>query len=371
MKTVRSSSILNDDQPKTAVEAILPWRRNSSFGTQAEVETVVSPGIEGDRNGVSSGIQDNDDLNPVLKQQEFPPWIGNREYFPNSYASPSNTMLQALDRDRNREGQYKIRPVFEIFAGTTNSENSSNDESYSDLIHLTEKQQNDSVAVAASSSSNQKQQQQQRSPPPPRDQSKEVNGTKKEAYSRRTTRRRGSSSSPTEDVLMKDMKASRRRESKGRIVVSSSPSGDFVTRGRTQQQQQQQQPKPISTINTTTTTTPSTTTLSNSRMKETKRAGETNLLTPRQPNNTVQTREGRLSPSSPVSFSSSSTSSSHVIPAVGSVSSSPSVAFVFPARPSSRQEAVTAVNPGFMPDTDDSDEGGGGRQLDSMPITKL
>lgn len=75
------------------------------------------------------GAHDEEDQQQVLKQQEFPSWIGNKEYLPTSYASPSNTLLQALDRDRN-----KAPVVFEIFAGASSqSGNSSNDESPSNI----------------------------------------------------------------------------------------------------------------------------------------------------------------------------------------------------------------------------------------------
>lgn len=75
----------------TAVESILPWRRKSSFAPDDVQE--------------QDGDEDNASL--VLKQEEFPPWITNKEYLPN-YASPSTTVIQALDRDRNPH-------VFQIF----------------------------------------------------------------------------------------------------------------------------------------------------------------------------------------------------------------------------------------------------------------
>lgn len=93
------SSQTQTDEPKTAVEAILPWRRNSSFGNPTD-----------DPSKTGSGDEEG---SMVLRQEEFPPWIGNKDYLP-QYASPTNTMLEALDRDRN-SSQSRIPPVFEIF----------------------------------------------------------------------------------------------------------------------------------------------------------------------------------------------------------------------------------------------------------------
>lgn len=69
-----------DGNEMTAVESILPWRRKSSFAPDDQSE--------------------EDNLSLVLKQQEFPAWIGNKQYL-SQYASPTTTVIQALDRDRN------------------------------------------------------------------------------------------------------------------------------------------------------------------------------------------------------------------------------------------------------------------------------
>lgn len=112
-----------DDSPKTAVEAILPWRRNSSFGPTANQENA------------------DDNTSMVLKQEEFPPWITNKDYLPNNYASPTNTMLQALDRDR-QNSCHKIPHVHEIFqasGGPDDQENSSDRSVGLDLTELNAK----------------------------------------------------------------------------------------------------------------------------------------------------------------------------------------------------------------------------------------
>lgn len=108
-----------DDAPRTAVEAILPWRRNSSFGPAANQEN------------------SEDNTSMVLKQEEFPPWISNKDYLPNNYASPTNTMLEALDRDR-QNSCHKIPHVHEIFqASGTNNQVDSTDRSVGlDLTEL-------------------------------------------------------------------------------------------------------------------------------------------------------------------------------------------------------------------------------------------
>lgn len=78
-------SVVREESEKqmTAVESILPWRRKSSFAPDD-----------------SSQADDEDNLSLVLKQAEFPAWIGNKQYLPN-YASPSTTVMRALDQDRN------------------------------------------------------------------------------------------------------------------------------------------------------------------------------------------------------------------------------------------------------------------------------
>ena len=109
-----------DDAPRTAVEAILPWRRNSSFGPAANQEN------------------SEDNTSMVLKQEEFPPWITNKDYLPNNYASPTNTMLEALDRDR-QNSCHKIPHVHDIFqaSGSTDAPEDSTDRSVGlDLTEL-------------------------------------------------------------------------------------------------------------------------------------------------------------------------------------------------------------------------------------------
>ncbi|RWS24783.1 sodium/hydrogen exchanger-like protein [Leptotrombidium deliense] len=69
--------------PSTATESTLPWRR-------------VSTVYEGAQS--TSG---------PLRQEEFPPWITNKEYVVN-YSSPSNTLINTLDKNQKK-------PVYEIF----------------------------------------------------------------------------------------------------------------------------------------------------------------------------------------------------------------------------------------------------------------
>ena len=270
MKTTRSSSI-DDDKPKTAVEAILPWRRNSSFGYIDPDKYNNDIDKSGNGSSFKGALPEDDDEQAVLKQQEFPPWIGNKEYLPNSYASPTNTLLQALDRDRNKESQNRIPPVFEIFAGTTPSQSGNSSNNEEDAAYNGSKVQQNKPPKQSSSPPNSRNS--------PRSQNKESNIT---SDSHRT-RRRGSSSA--EEMDMKDMR--KRRGSKTSKAVS----------------------------------TPETTVTSSVNNK------------------------GQLSP--------------RVSPS--NLSSSPTISYVFPARPSSRQEAVTAINPAFLPDEDDSHH----------PVTKL
>jgi hypothetical protein len=75
--------VVRDESEKqmTAVESILPWRRKSSFAPDD-----------------SSHADDEDNVSLVLKQEEFPAW--NKQYL-TTYASPSTTVMRALDQDRN------------------------------------------------------------------------------------------------------------------------------------------------------------------------------------------------------------------------------------------------------------------------------
>ena len=86
-----------EDSPKTAVEATLPWRRNSSFGSEDDTR--------------ENGQEDRSSM--VLRQEEFPAWITNN--LPN-YASPTNTLLEALDRDKS--SGPRLTPAYEIFTVT-------------------------------------------------------------------------------------------------------------------------------------------------------------------------------------------------------------------------------------------------------------
>lgn len=86
------------ESPKTAVEASLPWRRSSTCEAQDGL----------------CGRPDEARSTSALKQEEFPSWIANRDYLPNAYASPTNTLLRKLDSSRQSDGT-RIPPVFEIF----------------------------------------------------------------------------------------------------------------------------------------------------------------------------------------------------------------------------------------------------------------
>jgi hypothetical protein len=273
MKTTRSSSVIDDDKPKTAVEAILPWRRNSSFGNTIDPDkSNMIPSDMTDKSGCASAFkgslpEDHDDEQQAVKQQEFPPWIGNKEYLPNSYASPTNTLLEALDRHRSRESQNKILPVFEIFAGANSSHSDSNNEddsgsSYTKTKPLTKPPNQSSSSLSPNSRTY------------PRSHFQDEESNIKSAS-------RGSSS--TEDLDMKEI----RSQKPSRNNQPSSPS-----------------------------------------------------------------KKGIMTPSSRRDSSSK-------------MSSSPLTSCVFSVRPSSRQEAVTAINPAFLPDSDQDDH-------DSRdPVTKL
>lgn len=89
-----------DGNEMTAVESILPWRRKSSFAPDDQSE--------------------EDNLSLVLKQQEFPAWIGNKQYL-SQYASPTTTVIQALDRDRSPR-------IAHLFADDTNHTAGATDE---------------------------------------------------------------------------------------------------------------------------------------------------------------------------------------------------------------------------------------------------
>ena len=65
-----------DDTPKTSAESTLPWRRDSSTNPP---DSDMARGQE---------LADYDRSSVALKQEEFPPWITNKDYIPN-YASPN------------------------------------------------------------------------------------------------------------------------------------------------------------------------------------------------------------------------------------------------------------------------------------------
>ena len=92
------------DHPLAATESSLPWRRESNVETSSA---------------------------QVVRQEEFPPWIDNKEYLP-YYASPTNTYLAKLSdqtkpkdsNDENKSGQSTRTPtVYEIFTIDESREN--------------------------------------------------------------------------------------------------------------------------------------------------------------------------------------------------------------------------------------------------------
>ena len=87
-----------DNKELTAVETILPWRRRSSFAPDDQ----------------NNAAQADDTVSLVLKQEEFPVWISNKQHLPQGYASPSTTLIQSLDKERNN-----TTSIFSIFGGET------------------------------------------------------------------------------------------------------------------------------------------------------------------------------------------------------------------------------------------------------------
>lgn len=94
----------HNNHPLAATESTLPWRRDS------DVE--------------ASSAQ-------VVRQEEFPPWIDNKDYLP-YYASPTNTYLAKLSdqskpkdhKDETNAGQSGRTPtVYEIFTIDESREN--------------------------------------------------------------------------------------------------------------------------------------------------------------------------------------------------------------------------------------------------------
>lgn len=88
-----------DDAPKTSAESTLPWRRDSSTNPP---DSDMARGQE---------VADYDRSSVALKQEEFPPWITNKDYIPN-YASPTDTLLAEIDR---KNSMQKTPSVYEIF----------------------------------------------------------------------------------------------------------------------------------------------------------------------------------------------------------------------------------------------------------------
>ena len=92
------------NHPLAATEASLPWRRDSN------VETTSAQ---------------------VVRQEEFPPWIDNKDYLDN-YASPTNTYLAKLseqtkpknsDQENNSSPNGRTPTVYEIFTIDESREN--------------------------------------------------------------------------------------------------------------------------------------------------------------------------------------------------------------------------------------------------------
>ncbi|RWS13221.1 sodium/hydrogen exchanger 3-like protein [Dinothrombium tinctorium] len=73
--------------PQTATESTLPWRRTST------------------------NYEGSSSISGPLRQEEFPPWIANKEYIAN-YASPTNTLLQTLDKGP-KKAAYEIFTISE------------------------------------------------------------------------------------------------------------------------------------------------------------------------------------------------------------------------------------------------------------------
>lgn len=83
----------------TVTESTLPWRRS----TLKEEQSTSVP----------------------LKQEEFPPWIDNKDYMP-CYASPTNTFLGKLNESNNNNdvtNNARFPTVYEIFTILESGEN--------------------------------------------------------------------------------------------------------------------------------------------------------------------------------------------------------------------------------------------------------
>jgi len=89
--------------PVTATESTLPWRRSSSKDESSSAQ--------------------------AIRQEEFPPWIDNKDYVP-YYASPTNTYLGKLDQTKgsgnlniNNNQTQRTPTVYEIFTIVETGEN--------------------------------------------------------------------------------------------------------------------------------------------------------------------------------------------------------------------------------------------------------
>lgn len=106
----------DEDAPKTSAESTLPWRRDSVTNNQPETD--MSRGQE---------LAEYDRSSMALRQEEFPPWISNKEYIPN-YASPTNTLLAEIDRKNSMQKTPSVYEIFTIADSPANASGNNQDD---------------------------------------------------------------------------------------------------------------------------------------------------------------------------------------------------------------------------------------------------
>lgn len=127
-----------DDAPKTSAESTLPWRRDSVTN---QPDADMSRGQE---------VSEYDRSSMALKQEEFPPWISNKEYIPN-YASPTNTLLAEIDRKNSMQKTPSVYEIFTIADGPAGT----SDKKLSRSLHVDDVQDGDANVQRSSNESGQ------------------------------------------------------------------------------------------------------------------------------------------------------------------------------------------------------------------------
>lgn len=115
---------------QTIAETMLPWRRNSTLRRSSGSGSVTGTAISGSTTGAAAVGSSTSGTNTTggsfdsqssvtglstgpLKQEEFPPWINNKEYLI-GYCSPTNTILRNIDLSKQNTRMPTVHEIFSI-----------------------------------------------------------------------------------------------------------------------------------------------------------------------------------------------------------------------------------------------------------------